>query len=107
MMMYVIAVGFIAFDVLTGIVKALYLGEFNSSIMREGGWHKASEILALVGAAFIDWALRYLDLGFEGPISNVVVVYICLMETLSSIENICLVNPQLSKLFEPYLNKLK
>ena len=47
------------------------------------------------------------SLGFELPLLNVVSVYICTMELISIVENICEVNPQMYALFSPYLKKLK
>lgn len=107
MVAYIIVAGFILFDIITGICKALYNGNFNSSVMREGGFHKASEILAVVGATLIEYSTRYISLGVEVPVVNVVVVYICVMEIISIIENLAAINPELEKLFNPYLEKLK
>ena len=50
-MPFVIVLGFITFDILTGLIKAKHDGSYNSTIMREGGYHKCMEILAVVGEA--------------------------------------------------------
>lgn len=43
---------FIAFDVLTGWLKAFSTGTTNSSIMREGLFHKIGELLAMALVMF-------------------------------------------------------
>jgi hypothetical protein len=62
--------------------------------MREGGFHKISIILFIALACLCDYGQRYLNLGFEIPITYGVLVYVCLMEIGSSIENITKINPQ-------------
>ena len=51
--------------------------------------------------------MQYVDLGIQIPIVGAVVTYICIMELISIMENMCAVNPELSALFKPYLEKLK
>lgn len=106
-MPFVIVLGFIAFDILTGLIKAKHDGSYNSSIMREGGYHKSMEILAVVGSYGIEYAMQYIELGIPIPLVGSVVTYICIMEFISIMENMCAVNPELSTLFKPYLEKLK
>lgn len=98
---------FILFDILTGVLKALYKDGLNSTYLRQGLFHKLSEILAVVLSAFLEYGADYVDLGVDLPFVNVVTVYICTMELVSIIENLCEVNPTLAKLFKPYLEKLK
>ena len=75
--------------------------------MREGGYHKCMEILAVVGSYGIEYAMQYVELGIQIPLVGAVVTYICIMELISIMENMCAVNPELSALFKPYLEKLK
>lgn len=98
---------FILFDVVTGLVKALYCRNFNSSVMREGGFHKLSEFLALFAAYCMEFAAAYINIGFDVPAVGVVVVYICIAEFISISENLSEVNPQMREMFRPYLEKLK
>lgn len=103
-----LAVGvFIVFDIATGILKALFKGEINSSILRIGLFHKLAECFAVFGAGLLQYAVNYVDIGIDIPMLGAVTVYICAMETVSITENLCVVNPGLSKLFQPYLDKLK
>ena len=107
MIVFIIVFVFIAFDVITGITEALYKGGINSTKLRQGLYHKLSEILCVLGAYLLELGLDYIDLGINLHLLNVVSVYICTMELVSIIENLCEVNPNLEKLFKPYLEKLR
>lgn len=102
-----VTLGFIIFDIITGVVKALYSEGLNSTILRQGLFHKLSEIMAVGGAWLLEYALDYINLGVDLPMLNIVAVYICVMELVSVIENLCFINPAMNKLFAPYLEKLK
>ena len=104
-MYLIIVLGFIAFDVVTGLIKAGYNGNYNSAIMRQGGFHKSMEVMAMAVAYFVEYAIVYINIGVDVPAA--VTVYICIMELISILENICAVNPQMCALFKPYLDKLK
>lgn len=106
-MYLIIVLGFIAFDVVTGLIKAGYNGNYNSVIMRQGGFHKSMEVMAMAVAYFIEYAIVYINIGVNVPAVPAVTVYICIMELISILENICAVNPQMCALFKPYLDKLK
>ena len=90
-MPFVIVLGFITFDVLTGLIKAKHDGSYNSTIMREGGYHKCMEILAVVGSYGVEYAMQYVDIGIQIPLVGAVVTYICIMELISIMENMCAV----------------
>lgn len=106
-MYLIIVLGFIVFDVVTGLIKAGYNGSFNSAIMRQGGFHKSMEVMAMAVAYFVEYAIAYVNLGVDVPAVTAVTVYICIMELISILENMCAVNPQMYALFKPYLDKLK
>ena len=107
MILYIIGGCFILFDILTGIIKALYNEGLNSTYLRKGLFHKLAEVLALVGSGLLEYGIQYVELGIDIPILKVVLSYICIMELVSSLENLAEVNPALAKLFKPYLEKLK
>ena len=70
-------------------------------------YHKLSEILTVVGAGLLQYGADYIQLGVEIPALIGVASYICIMELVSIIENLAMLNPSLYKLFKPFLNKLK
>ena len=102
-----VTLGFILFDIISGIIKAIYKEGLNSTVLRQGLFHKLSEVLAVGGSWLLEYAIAYVNLGISLPLINVVSIYICVMELVSIIENICAINPKLYKLFQPYLEKLK
>jgi len=94
-MVYLVTAGFIALDMLTGIVKAFKEKNFTSSVMREGLFHKCGSIITVVFAVLVDYAQTLVDLGVSIPITIAVCSYIVLMEIGSIIENIGKINPQI------------
>ncbi len=107
MAVYITVLAFIAFDVITGLIKALAKEGINSTTLRKGLYHKFSEILTVVGAGLIQYGADYIELGVDIPALIAVASYICIMELVSIIENLAMVNPQLYNLFKPFLTKLK
>lgn len=107
-MVEIIAVSvFIAFDIVTGIVRALYNDGLNSTALRKGLFHKLSELIAVVGAYLLEYGIQYVNLGIDVPLLKATTAYICLMELVSILENLADVNPILGKFFKPYLEKIK
>lgn len=104
---YITVAAFILFDILTGIIKALYNEGLNSTNLRQGLFHKLSEVIAVAGCGLLEYGIKYVNLGVNIPVLNVVSAYICVMELISIIENLAEINPKLAKLFKPYLEKLK
>lgn len=98
---------FILFDIVTGILKALYQEGINSTKLRQGLFHKLSELLAVTGSMLLEIGADYINLGLNLPLTKTVATYICIMEFVSILENLCEINPSLEKLFKPYLQKLK
>ena len=105
--MYIVVGCFIGFDILTGLIKAIYKEGLNSTVLRKGLFHKLSEILAVVGAWLFEYGMGYVNIDLNIPLVEAVVVYISIMETISIIENISEMNPKLEKFFKPFLEKLK
>lgn len=106
MEIYFIVVGFILADIVTGILQAIYNGDINSTKLRQGLFHKLSEVLAVAFSMGIEYACDYIELGVDVPVFKTVAIYICIMELVSVLENLCEINPALAKLFKPYLEKL-
>lgn len=90
---------FIAFDILSGWIKAVSTHTFKTSVMREGLYHKIGSILAILLFVTIDILQMYYDLsavlGFALNVTPFVCGYIILMELMSIIENICVINPEI------------
>lgn len=107
MMVYVVVGIFMLLDILTGILKALYTGTMDSSVLHKGLFHKLAEIVAVVGSGLFEYGTSYVNLGVDLPVLEAVAGYICLMEFVSVTENLSEINPGLAKLFEPYLGKIK
>lgn len=93
MQLYLITFCFIVLDFSTGMIYAFYKKKYNSSVMREGLFHKFSSILSVVLGVIIDYAQAVVDLGFQLPVANSICAYIILMECGSIIENIGRINP--------------
>ena len=104
---YITVLIFIAFDVLTGLIKAMALEGLNSTVLRKGMYHKLSEIIVVIGAGLLEYGAEYINLGIDLPALFAVASYICIMELVSILENLAMLNPSLHKLFKPILNKLK
>lgn len=94
-MQYVIVMIFIALDFITGLVKAFKNKSFDTSIMREGLFHKSGSILCIMLGIMIDYGQKFLDLGFTAPVGIVICTYIVLMEIGSILENVGQINPEL------------
>lgn len=86
---------FIAFDSVSGNIAAAANHIWKSSIMRKGLYHKFGSILLVALAYLIDYAQKFVDLGFQVPVAAGVCVYIIMMELGSIIENIGKINPDL------------
>ena len=104
---YICTGTFILFDIVTGLLKAWHDKKFDSTIMRQGLFNKLTEILALAFSAFLQYGGDKINIGIELPVVSVVSTYICLMEFIRIIENLCAVNPHLRKMFGKYLQKAK
>lgn len=107
-MVYIVTAAFILLDFVTGLIKAFSKKEYNSSVMREGLFHKVGSIIAVGFGVLVDYAQGFLDLGVTVPVAASICVYIVLMEVGSIIENLCLINPRImpTKL-RSFFSKLK
>jgi len=103
----IVTLVFILFDILTGFLKAAANHNIDSTALRKGLLHKLSEVMAIVFAFLCEYAVQYIHLGVEIPMVITVCGYIIIMETISVLENIVEVNPELGKFFSKYLSKLK
>lgn len=92
----IVVLAFIVLDVITGILQAVMNKGLDSTVMRDGLFHKSAFLLAIAFAYACEYGMVYLDLGFNLPIVGAVCVYICLTETVSVLENLGKLNPELA-----------
>lgn len=99
MKVYLICVlAFILADILTGLVKSLYEKDFKSSVMRQGLFHKAGELLVLGLLYGVEYAAPMLGITSELPTFRAGACYCILMEVGSIIENIRSFTPAISSI---------
>ena len=98
---------FIAFDVLTGWLKAIATGTVDSSIMRKGLFHKVGELLAMSFGYLCQFTLPYVGVEIVIPFAGAIGTYIVLMEIASIVENIAKINPSLSDILNKFFSKDK
>lgn len=107
----ILCVIMIAFDVLTGWLKAIKKGKFKSTVMKKGLLSKVTEMIILVLMYVLEYYLPQINVNLGIPIVALVGVYIVIMELSSVIENIGSINPALSKklshIFADFINQEK
>lgn len=101
-----LSVAFMMVDVFTGILKAVKNKELSSTRAREGIYKKASFILFIAFGYLADYAMDYVDLGFNFPAAATICTLIILTEAISVLENLGQINPDLVKLVAPFLSAL-
>lgn len=92
----IIALVFILFDFLTGFIQAVANKDVQSEKLRQGLFHKCGFILAIVFGFMCEYAMQFVDLGFDVPVGSAVCVYIILTEIVSSLENLGSLSPELA-----------
>lgn len=93
---------FIAFDIITGLLKAFATQSYESSVMRQGLYHKLGEILAFIFGVACDILFPYIGVKIPVSLAGAICVYVAFMEVGSVVENIAAINPDLAK----YLHKV-
>lgn len=86
---------FILLDVCSGLVAAIANKNVDSTVMRNGLFHKLAFVFSIALGALIEWGSLYIDLGLDLPIMEAICLYVCLTEIASILENICKLNPAL------------
>ena len=89
----IVALIFIVFDVVTGVLQALINGTFKSHIMRKGGFRKLCLLVVIAFGVALDYSQTVVDLGFTFPCLQMITGYITFMEIMSIIENLNLAFP--------------
>ena len=101
-----LSVAFMMVDVLTGVLKAVKNKELSSTRAREGIYKKASFILFIAFGYLADYAMAYVDLGFNFPAAATICTLVIVTEAISILENLGQINPELVKLVAPFLSAL-
>ena len=98
----------IAFDVLTGWMKAIKKGKFKSTVMKKGLLSKVTEMIILCLMYVLEYYLPQINIKIGLPVVALVGVYIIIMELSSIIENVGTINPalrkKLSSIFADFIN---
>lgn len=103
----VIVLAFILLDVVSGLVKAFATTGFDSSVMRQGFFHKLGELLSIALCVVVDVSLPRLGIPVDVDFSVVCCVYLVIMEIGSILENIGEINPELREPLSKIFAKLK
>lgn len=103
----VIVLVFILLDVVSGLAKAVATTGFDSSVMRQGFFHKLGELLSVALCVVVDESLPRLGVPVEVDFSSVCCVYLVIMEIGSVLENIGVINPELRDPLSKIFAKLK
>lgn len=101
-----LALAFMMIDVFTGVLKAVKNKELNSTKAREGIYKKASFILFIAFGYLADYAMDYVDMGFNFPAAATICTLVIVTEAISVLENLGQINPDLVKLVAPFLSAL-
>lgn len=101
-----LAMAFMVIDVFTGVLKAVKNKELNSTKAREGIYKKASFILFIAFGYLADYAMDYVNIGFNLPAAATICTLIIVTEAISVLENLGNINPDMVKLVAPFLSAL-
>lgn len=92
---------FIVLDIISGVIKAFATdGTLNSSVMRQGAYHKASEILLWVFCFALEIVNLKIELGVDVPLVEGITIYLIVMEATSIYENIKAAHPDIDFSFD-------
>ena len=101
-----ISLAFMLIDVATGVLKAVKNKELCSTKAREGIYKKTSFIIFIAFGYLAEYAMRYVDLGFNFPAGAAVCLLVIITEAISVLENLGAINPELVALVAPFLSVL-
>lgn len=101
-----LALAFMVIDVFTGVLKAVKNKELNSTKAREGIYKKASFILFIAFGYLADYAMDYVNMGFNLPAATTICALVIITEAISVLENLGQINPDMVKLVAPFLSAL-
>lgn len=92
-MAYIIACfALILLDIATGIMKAVYEGQFSSRGLRQGGLRKLSELVLVFLGVGLEYAQTAWGIETPFPATSIIGAYIVIMEIVSILENVGAMN---------------
>ena len=106
MMLYVVVGAFMIMDIITGFVQAIKNKSVNSTVFRDGMYKKVGSVAIVLFGTLVDYCQTMVDIGFSVNCSLTFSIAIIIMESISILENIGNLNPDLVKFIEPYLEKI-
>ena len=98
---------FISFDILFGLLQALTNQTFQSSVMRQGLFHKLGEILCYLFGVVCDAALPMINILVPFSLASAITIYIVIMEIGSILENLSKISPVMAKYLGLIFEKLR
>ena len=98
---------FISFDILFGLLQSLTNQTFQSSVMRQGLFHKLGEILCYLFGVVCDSTLPMINILVPFSLANAITIYIVIMEIGSILENLSKVSPVMAKYLGFVFEKLR
>lgn len=107
-MAYIIACfALILLDIATGIMKAVYEGQFSSRGLRQGGLRKLSELVLVFLGVGLEYAQTAWGIETPFPATPIIGAYIVIMEIVSILENVGAMNKDLQWLIDSIKRTLK
>ena len=98
---------FISFDILFGLLQALTNQTFQSSVMRQGLFHKLGEILCYLFGVVCDATLPMINILVPFSLASAITIYIVIMEIGSILENLSKISPVKAKYLGLIFEKLR
>lgn len=90
-----VTLALVVLDIVTGTVAAGMNGTLSSKVARMGLMHKSAYLMCIALANILDNAQTIVDLGLGVHLQDLACYYIIICETLSIVENIAKINPEL------------
>ena len=109
MELLIITLILIGLDIVSGTIAAGVNGTLSSKVARQGLMHKSAYLMCIFLANVLDHAQTFVDLGLDVNLQALACYYIIICETLSIIENIAKINPELrgTKLLQLFIGTHK
>lgn len=93
-------------DIVTGFAYAIKNKSVNSTVFRDGIYKKVGSVAIVLFGVLVDYCQTMVDIGFSIDCTVTFSIAIIVMESISILENIGNLNPDLVKFIEPYLEKI-